>query len=112
MDEGRWENPDKVSAARIPIEDYTGAVLVAGGEQDDLWSAGHMSQNIAERRAEAGLATELLVFPDAGHALLGDGQDPVILLFEEDEVRPILAKAQSKVWRSTLEFFENALMSE
>ena len=112
MDEGRWENPDKVSAARIPIEDYTGAVLVAGGEQDDLWSAGHMSQNIAERRAEAGLATELLVFPDAGHALLGDGQDPVILLFEEDEVRPILAKAQSKVWRSTLEFFENALMPE
>lgn len=109
MDEGRWENLDRVSAARIPIEQYTGAVMVAGGEQDDLWSAGHMSQNIAERRAEAGLATELLVFPDAGHGLLGDGQNPIIFLFESDEARPVLAKAQSEVWEATLNFFDNAL---
>ncbi|MEO0549979.1 MAG: acyl-CoA thioesterase/BAAT N-terminal domain-containing protein [Pseudomonadota bacterium] len=109
MDEGRWQNPDRVAEARIPIEQYSGAVLVAGGEQDDLWSAGHMSQNIAERRAEAGLATKLLVFPNAGHALLGDGQNPIVLLFETDEARPILAKAQSKTWQATLELFETAL---
>ncbi|MEO1323466.1 MAG: acyl-CoA thioester hydrolase/BAAT C-terminal domain-containing protein [Pseudomonadota bacterium] len=109
MDEGRWENPERVAAARIPIEQYTGAVLVAGGEQDDLWSAGHMSQNMAERRAEAGLATELLVFPDAGHTLLGDGQNPIVFLFENDEARPILANAQTKTWQATLEFFEKAL---
>jgi len=112
MDEGRWENPERVAAARIPIETYSGALLVAGGEQDDLWSAGHMSQNIAERRAEAGLATELLVFPDAGHTLLGDGQNPIVLLFEGDEARPILAKAQSEIWQTTLEFFDNALKSQ
>ena len=109
MDEGRSENLDKVAAARIPIEQYPGAVLVAGGEQDDLWSAGHMSRNIAERRAEAGLKTELLVFPNAGHTLMGDGQNPVVLLFENDEVRPVLAKAQSKTWQVTLEFFQTAL---
>ena len=109
MDEGRRANPDRVAAARIPIEAYSGAVLVAGGEQDDLWSAGHMSQNMAERRAEAGRATELLVFPDAGHALLGDGQNPVVLLFEDDQARPILARAQRKTWQATLEFFDNAL---
>lgn len=112
MDEGRWENIERVAAARIPIETFTGAVLVAGGEQDDLWSAGHMSQNMAERRAEAGLATELLVFPDAGHALIGDGQNPIVLLYEGDEARPILGKAQSKTWRKTLEFFEKALKAE
>ncbi|NQY39466.1 MAG: acyl-CoA thioesterase/BAAT N-terminal domain-containing protein [Henriciella sp.] len=36
MDEGRWENIGRVAAARIPVETITGAVLVAGGEQDDL----------------------------------------------------------------------------
>ena len=112
MDEGRWQNLDKVAAARIPIETFKGAVLVAGGEQDDLWSAGHMSQNMAERRAEVGLATELLVFPDAGHALIGDGQNPIVLLYEGDEARPILGKAQSKTWQTTLEFFEAALKAE
>ena len=68
-----------------------------------------MAQNMAERRAESGLATELLVFPDAGHTLIGDGQNPIILLYEADEVRPIVAKAQSRSWRATLELFETAL---
>lgn len=109
MEEGRRDNPKRVAEARIPIEQYTGALLVAGGEQDDLWSAGHMAQNMAERRAENGLATELLVFPDAGHSLIGDGQNPIILLYEADEVRPSLAKAQNRTWRTTLELFDNAL---
>lgn len=111
MDEGRWDNPRRAVEARIPIENYTGAVLVAGGEQDDLWSAGHMAQNIAERRAEAGLETELIVFPDAGHDLISDGQNPIILLYQTDAARPILAKAQTRTWQSTLEFFDNALQN-
>ena len=71
-----------------------------------------MSQNMAERRAEAGLETELLVFPDAGHALIGDGQNPIVLLYEGDEARPILGKAQSKTWQTTLDFFDKALKAE
>ena len=109
MDEGRWENPRKVAAARIPVEHFSGAVFVAGGELDDLWSAGHMAQNIAERRAEAGLATQLLVFPDAGHGLIGDGQSPIILQFEAEDARPIQARAQSRTWQATLELFETSL---
>ncbi|MEM1391520.1 MAG: acyl-CoA thioesterase/bile acid-CoA:amino acid N-acyltransferase family protein [Pseudomonadota bacterium] len=112
MDEGRWANPDRVLAARIPVETYAGPLLAAGGEQDDLWSAGHMVQNVAERRAENGLSTELLVFPDAGHNLLGDGQSPIILLFEDEAVRPILARAQTQTWQATLDLFENALKPE
>ncbi|MEM1151129.1 MAG: acyl-CoA thioesterase/BAAT N-terminal domain-containing protein [Pseudomonadota bacterium] len=109
MDEGRWTNPQSVVAARIPIETYRGALLVSGGEQDDLWSAGHMAQNIAERRAESGLVTELLVFPDAGHTLIGDGQSPILLIYEPEEARAVTAKAQSETWQATLDLFRNAL---
>lgn len=111
MDEGRWANPDRVPAARIPIETYTGALFVAGGELDDLWSAGHMVQNIAERRAEAGLATSLLVLPEAGHGINGTGYNPT-LLFEEGERRRIEAHAQARTWAATLEFFQEALNPE
>ncbi|WP_209348694.1 acyl-CoA thioesterase/BAAT N-terminal domain-containing protein [Pontixanthobacter sp. CEM42] len=108
MDEGRWANPDRVEAARIPIEDYTGSVLVVGGELDDLWSAGHMVQNIAERRAEAGLATSLLVLPEAGHGITGTGYNPT-LLFEEGARRRAEAHGQAQTWGATLEFFKEAL---
>ncbi|MEM9086468.1 MAG: acyl-CoA thioesterase/BAAT N-terminal domain-containing protein [Pseudomonadota bacterium] len=108
MDEGRWANPDRVKTARIPIETYTGALLVAGGEQDDLWSAGHMVQNVAERRAEAGLETSLLVLPEAAHGISGTGTNPTFL-FEQGEKRRIEAHGQAKVWAATLEFFEKAL---
>lgn len=108
MDEGRWANPDRVKVARIPIETYTGALLVAGGEQDDLWSAGHMVQNIAERRAEAGLSTTLLVLPDAGHGIAGTGYNAA-LLFETGHQRRIEARDQARTWAVTLEFFQQVL---
>ncbi|MEO1647692.1 MAG: acyl-CoA thioesterase/BAAT N-terminal domain-containing protein [Pseudomonadota bacterium] len=111
MDEGRWANPDRVKTARIPIETYAGALLVAGGEQDDLWSAGHMVQNVAERRAEAGLETSLLVLPEAAHGISGTGTNPTFL-FEQGEERRIEAQGQAKVWAATLEFFQKALKLE
>lgn len=111
MDEGRWANPDRVASARIPIETYNGALLVVGGELDDLWSAGHMVQNVPERRAEAGLATSLLVLPDAGHGITGTGTNPT-LLFDEGERRRIEAHAQAQTWAATLAFFKEALLPE
>ncbi|MEP1421861.1 MAG: acyl-CoA thioester hydrolase/BAAT C-terminal domain-containing protein, partial [Erythrobacter sp.] len=111
MDEGRWANPNQVAAARIPIEEFKGAVLVVGGELDDLWSAGHQVQNVAERRAEAGLKTSLLVLPDAGHGITGTGTNPT-LLFDAGEKRRIEAQAQAKTWAAILKFFEEALQPE
>ncbi|MDN3645448.1 acyl-CoA thioesterase/BAAT N-terminal domain-containing protein [Pontixanthobacter aestiaquae] len=108
MDEGRWANPDRVIAARIPIENFTGAVLVVGGEQDDLWSAGHMVQNVSERRAEAGLKTSLLVLPEAAHGISGTGYNPT-RLFDTGDKRRIEAQAQARTWAATLSFFEEAL---
>jgi dienelactone hydrolase len=108
MDEGRWANPDRVAAARIPIETFKGDVLVVGGELDDLWSAGHQVQNVAERRAEAGLETSLLVLPNGGHGITGTGTNPT-LLFDAGEKRRIEAQAQARTWAATLKFFEEAL---
>ncbi len=108
MDEGRWANPERVAQARIPIEKYAGALFLAGGEQDDMWSAGHMVQNIAERRAENGLKTDFLVLPDAGHNIINDGWTPT-MLFEAGEARAIEAEGQRLTWQGTLTFFRNAL---
>lgn len=108
MDEGRWANPDRVRVARIPIETYTGALLVVGGEQDDLWSAGHMVQNVAERRAEVGLSTSLLVLPEAAHGIAGTGYNAA-LLFEKGEKRRIEARDQARTWAATVEFFHRTL---
>ncbi|MEM9502020.1 MAG: acyl-CoA thioester hydrolase/BAAT C-terminal domain-containing protein, partial [Pseudomonadota bacterium] len=80
-------------------------------EMDDLWSAGHMVQNVAERRAEAGLETSLLVLPEAGHGITSTGYNPT-LLFEVGEKRRIEAQAQAQTWAATLEFFEKALKPE
>ena len=65
-----------MAKARIPVERYKGALLLLAGEDDQLWNSAAMAQNIAERRAEAGLATELRVYNEAGHYLIGDGWSP------------------------------------
>ena len=73
---GRAANPRAAVRARIPIERYKGALLVIGCIDDYVWPSAMMAQNIAERRAEAGLQTSLLIFPDAGHQVGGHGWDP------------------------------------
>lgn len=111
MDEGRWTNPLRVPPARIPVETYPGAVFLAGGELDNFWSSGHMVQNIAERRAEAGLATTFLVLPDAGHNLGGDGWTPT-MLFESGDARAAEASAQYRTWRALMDFLKQALQPD
>ncbi len=76
MDEGRWANPGRVAAARIPVETSIGPFSSRVGEQDRLWSSGYIVQNMAERRAAAGLPTDFVLFADAGHDLSGDGITP------------------------------------
>lgn len=108
LDAGRWANPHRLPAARIPVENYRGALFLAGGELDNLWSSGHMVQNIAERRAEAGLDTTYLVFPDAGHNLGGDGWTPT-KLFESGDARAAEARAQYRTWLNMIQFFRESL---
>lgn len=70
---GRADHPDREAAARIPVEAYPGALMVIAGERDAQWNAAAAAGAIVRARAAAGLATEALVYPDAGHDLVGDG---------------------------------------
>lgn len=109
-DHGRAANTQRAIAARIPVETYRGALLVAGGMLDAVWASGPMAQSIAERRAEAGLETTTLVFWGAGHALTGDGWSPTTQLdagpMSMGGLPADTAQAQAATWRATLEFFK------
>jgi dienelactone hydrolase len=76
QDKGRAANPAAAVKARIEIEKFRGPLLVIGGHDDQVWASGMMAQNIAERRAAAGLETVALIFPEAGHAIAGNGWMP------------------------------------
>jgi dienelactone hydrolase len=106
--EGRRRSPERVSAARIPIERFRGAVLIAGGDRDTTWPSGEMVRAIAERRAAAGRRTIALSFADAGHALAGTGWRPL-----DWDGRPVPAvndaRAQRQVYAAVVSFFESVL---
>ena len=70
---GRADHPEREAAARIPAEAYGGALMLIAGEKDAQWNAARGSRNIAAARTAAGLETALLIYPEAGHDLVGDG---------------------------------------
>ena len=70
---GRANHPEREAAARIPAEAYGGALMLIAGAKDAQWNAARGARNITASRTEAGLETELLIYPDAGHDLVGDG---------------------------------------
>ncbi len=76
---GRAAHPGREAAARIPVETYRGPLLLVAGDRDRLWNSGRMARNIVASRRAAGLSTEALLYPEAGHDLAGDGgprEDP------------------------------------
>lgn len=112
-DHGRADHPGRANDARIPVERFTGALLVAGGMQDAVWGSGPMAQAIAERRAAAGLATVNMTFYDAGHALSGSGWSPTTQLggagMNMGGTAVGTAHAQAATWDATLKLFAEAL---
>ncbi|MFB9313785.1 acyl-CoA thioester hydrolase/BAAT C-terminal domain-containing protein [Nocardioides plantarum] len=67
---------DRVPAARIAVERITGEVLLAAGEDDQVWPACDFADAIAARREAAGLATTVVRRPDAGHRVVLPGERP------------------------------------
>jgi dienelactone hydrolase len=102
---GRRAHPDRAAAARISVETFKGDLLVAGAGKDATWDSAYMAQNIAERRAEAGLKTTLLIFPDAGHGLTGDPWAPK----GEGAAAEAESQAQRTMWAETFDFFNRTL---
>jgi dienelactone hydrolase len=78
QDKGRAANPAAAAAARIPVEKIKVPVMLIAGQEDQVWNSGMMAHNIAERRAEAKLDTESLIYTDAGHYVGNHGYNPTM----------------------------------
>ena len=70
---GRADHPDKEAAARIPVETYAGPLLLIAGGLDAQWNAASAATAIVAAREAAGRETVALVYPEAGHDLVGAG---------------------------------------
>lgn len=73
---GRADHPELEADARIPAEAYKGALMLIAGEKDANWNSAAQARNIAKARSDAGLTTEVLIYPDAGHDLIGYDAEP------------------------------------
>lgn len=113
FERGRAARPDLAAQARVPVERIRAPVMVIGGYDDQMWPSGAMAQAIAERRAEAGLDTEALLFADAGHLLYDTGYAPTTGynagLRKTGGTPQANARAQAEVWRRTLAFLRRVL---
>lgn len=76
QDKGRAAFPERVPAARIPVERFAAPLFVAGAHDDQVWDSGGMTEAIARTRAAARRETGVLVYREAGHALTGTGWAP------------------------------------
>lgn len=70
---GRADHPEKEAEARIRVEAYAGPVMLIAGGLDPQWDAASATAAIVAARTAAGRETETLVYPEAGHDLVGDG---------------------------------------
>lgn len=70
---GRADHPGREAEARIPVEAYSGPLIVIAGEMDAQWDSASAARAIVAAREAAGLETTALVYPEAGHDLVGDG---------------------------------------
>lgn len=105
---GRADHPGREAAARIPVESYRGPLMLIAGDDDHLWNSGRMARNIAAARKAKGLATEALIYPEAGHDLAGGSA--------EERVDPrgggnpaANAKARADSWPKIVAFLQAVL---
>ncbi len=112
-DKGRAVASSEVLAkARIPVETIQAPVLVAGGDDDQVWASGPMAANVAATRAKAGLPTVSLVFPQAGHFLGGTGTGPTTHYndgpMKNGGTPAATARAQAATHAALVKFFANS----
>ena len=67
---------DRVPAARIPVERIAGEVVLVAGGDDRVWPSVDFAEQIVARRSAAGLATDLVRHPRAGHRVLLPASSP------------------------------------
>ena len=104
--------PERVAAARIPVEQFSGPLLVVGGGRDGIWPSAEMANNIATSRRQAGLLTELIVDADANHFLGGPGTDSVESLITVGAQGPAIAHVRIEAWKATFKMLHDVLAPE
>lgn len=64
----------EIEAAAIPLERTNARILLVAGSDDALWPSDRFAASIVQRRADSGLATELVLGKNAGHRILLPGE--------------------------------------
>ena len=64
--------------AAIPVERITGTLLLVAGGDDLVWPSVRFSEQIAERRREHGLTTDVVSHPHAGPRVTLPGETPLV----------------------------------
>ena len=121
-DRGRAANPDRVPAARIPVERFAGPLLLVAGAYDQLWNSGGMATNIAAARNKHRAAlplitqtpiTQTLIYPDATYLISSDGWRPTtqynVSLYKAGGTPESNAHAQADAWPKTFAFSKRYL---
>lgn len=103
--------------AAIPVERYTGKLLLICGGSDTLWPSCMMSSQIAARARKAGHGEPgLLTYPLAGHGVMGApllANDPIIKGFSQLGGTPRdNAAARADSWPRIVAFFDAALREQ
>lgn len=101
-DAGRAEYSDRLSAARIAVEDINAALMVVGGDRDSVWDSGGMCRNIVSARKQAGLRTEAWISNLSDHFLAGHAYDPMPNTPED-------AAFRTKIFPAMIAFFDKNL---
>ena len=99
------------------IGSHLAEALLARGDQvtgvdnfDPFYPRAVKERNLAAARERAGLETELLVYPEAGHDISGDGWAPTIVGIERGGgSAEANARAQADAWPKILGFLERTL---
>lgn len=100
---GRAAYPERVAAARIPVERFRGALLLIAGGRDQIWPSAEMARNIVATRRRAGLDTATVIEDGANHFLGGPGTEPVAPLLTPGSNGAAIARARAEGWRATFD---------
>ena len=113
-------NPDAVAAARIPVEQIAGPVMLISGTDDGFWPSTLYSETMVRELSEAGHAwpVEHVRCESAGHAI-GIPYVPTTLIAKPHPVAGVVltgggtpqanARANEQSWRAALRFIEQAV---
>jgi uncharacterized protein len=102
---GRARHSARVTSALIAVEQCPLPILLAAGALDRAWPSASMARGIADRRQNVGLDTELLILPDCGHNLCGEG----LRINSASPTGSADQRGQRLIWEHTLSFLDRHL---